>query len=110
MSDLVSRATSDDSKDPSGFLLKELAQRTLGSLAECSEIQELLLKRLQKDRADVKFKSLRCLKHLIIHGRSEFRQELMRNQSEIKAALTFKGPSDPLRCDATSKRVQDEAR
>ena len=107
---LVYKATSDDNKDPTGFVLKELATLSQSSLKDCIEIQEQLLKRLNKDKPDVKFKVLRSIKYLCIHGRPDFRMELHRNHVDIKACQGFKGPPDPLRGDAPYQRVRDEAK
>lgn len=107
---LVYKATSDDTKDPSGFVLKELAQLSYVSPRESSTILEQLLKRLDKDKPDVKYKALRTIKYMCIHGRAEFRQELQRDHGLIKNAMHYKGPSDPMRGDTPNQRVRDEAK
>jgi hypothetical protein len=84
---LVSKATADDTKDPTGYQLRELSQHSLVSLKDASELAELLLRRVEKDSADVKYKSLKCIKYLCLHGRAEFRQDVQRESHIIKQAL-----------------------
>ena len=84
---LVSKATSDDAKEPTGFQLKELAQHSYDSLSACTEMAELLLKKLDKESADVKYKALKCIKYVCLHGRGEFRMDVQKEAATIKQAL-----------------------
>jgi hypothetical protein len=84
---LVNKATGDETKEPTGFQLRELAQHSLVSLKDASELAELLLKRVEKENADVKYKALKCIKYLCLHGRAEFRQDVQRESRIIKDAL-----------------------
>jgi hypothetical protein len=84
---LVSKATNEDGKEPTGFQLRELAQHSLVSLKDASELADLLLRRVEKDSADVKYKALKCIKYLCLHGRAEFRQDVQRESTVIKQAL-----------------------
>lgn len=84
---LVSKATVDDAKEPTGFALKELASHSFTSLQAASELADLLLRRVEKDSPDVKFKALKCIKYLCLHGRAEFRSDAQRESAVIKQAL-----------------------
>lgn len=84
---LVSKATVDDAKEPTGFALKELASHSYTSLQAASELADLLLRRVEKDSPDVKYKALKCIKYLCLHGRAEFRADAQRESAVIKQAL-----------------------
>ena len=107
---LVAKATADDTKEPSGFVLKELAQVTWNSERDCAELFEMLMKRLDGSNATVKYKTLRTIKHIVINGRPEFRTELQRGNMLVKNCIHYNGPMDPLKGDALNQRVRDEAK
>lgn len=83
----VSKATSDDAKEPTGFQLKELSTHSYTGLQACTEMAELLIKKLDKDSADVKYKALKAIKYLCLHGRPEFRMDVQREAGAIKHCL-----------------------
>jgi hypothetical protein len=51
---------------------------------DCTEVQNYLLKRLEKDAPIVKLKSLRVIKHVILKGHETFHKDLQRRFQPIK--------------------------
>jgi len=107
---LVSKATTDDNKPVSGFVLKELSDLTKSSPKECSSIEGYLLDRLTSSKPDVRFKALKCIKFLCENGRPEFKISLQRNNDAIRQCLHFRGPPDALRGDAPYTNVHEAAK
>lgn len=87
MSSLVYKATVDDKDPPPGVVLRELAALTESSREEIERIIDALLKRLDKDKPDIKYKTLCTIKHICLYGASEFREELQRYNQLIKDLL-----------------------
>ncbi len=83
----VLKATSDDQKEPSSFVLKALAQTSWNSERDCAELFDTLLKRLDSATANVKYKTLKTIKYITMNGRPDFRVELARGNILIKNCL-----------------------
>ena len=54
---------------------------------ECADLFDTLLKRLDSATANVKYKTLRTIKYIVMNGRPEFRVELQRGNILIKNCL-----------------------
>ena len=106
---LVDKATTSDEQATPGYLYNELAKLTFTSVSHCQIIQDHLLKRLEKDDPRVKFKTLRCLKHLVLKGHHSFRRDLQRQVEVLRDCLHCRGPPDPLRGDAPYRAIREEA-
>ncbi len=107
---MLNDATSSDDSPVAGYLLQEIAKQTLGSYPACQQLEEFVLKRLEKDNHNIKFKCLMIIRHVCRSGRADFKKDMARFVQPIKDCLQFKGPPDPLRGDEIYKRVRDLAR
>jgi len=107
---LINQLTTDDQHAvASGYLLKELAERSMLP-GEVEEIRDTLMAKLDKPSPDVRFKALLVLKHLCQYGNDELRMSLQRHNEAVRACSTFRGPPDPLRGDAPYVRVHEAAK
>lgn len=101
---LIDKATKDDHIPTPGFLFNEInskrnifqkfhillshqLEQSFVSVENCQILQDLLIKRLQVDSPDVKLKSLRVIKQLIMKGHRSFRSELQRRTNELQTCL-----------------------
>ncbi len=107
---MMMEATSSDDSPTPGFMLTEIAKRTLSSYPACEQIEQFLLSRITKSNHNIKFKCLLIIKHVCRTGRLEFKRDLSRNVGPIKECLQFRGPPDPLRGDEIYKRVRELAK
>jgi len=106
---LVNKATTDDRNPPSGYLLKELSSRTL-SISECQTIEDLVVKKLSKNKPYVKYKALRIVKFLCENGSPNWRRAWQRNTDKLRDAQQFRGPPDPIYGDAPYQQVRKAAK
>jgi len=106
---LVNKATTDDRNPPSGYLLKELASRTM-SIAECQTIEDLIVKKLSKNKPYIKYKALRIVKYLCETGSPNWRRAWQRNTDKLRDAQQFRGPPDPIYGDAPYQQVRKAAK
>eukprot|EP01083_Nonionella_stella_P208822 757564_1 len=106
---LLNKATTDDRNPPSGYLLKELASRTM-SISECQTIEDLVIKKLAKSKPYVKYKSLRIVKYLCENGSPNWRRAWQRNTDKLRDAQQFRGPPDPVFGDAPYQQVRKAAK
>jgi hypothetical protein len=107
---MLNDATSSDDSPIAGYLLQEIAKQTLGSYPACQQLEEFVVKRLEKDNHNIKYKTLLIIKHVCRSGRAEFKKDMGRFVGPIKDCLQFKGVPDPLRGDEPYKRVRDLAK
>ena len=80
------------------------------SVAKSKQIADQLITRLKRNEANVKLKTLKTIKYLIINGRSEFQKEMGTQANAIKSCLQFQGPPDPLKGDEPYTMVHNAAR
>jgi hypothetical protein len=106
----INRATSSDDSPTPGYLFGEIAGMTLSSYEACVQLEDYLLKRLQKNDSNIKYKALNVIKHTVREGRPEFKRNMGKHVNEIKACLEFRGPPDPLRGDEPYRKVRHAAR
>ena len=57
------------------------------SVEQCQVLQDLLMKRLSKESPDVKVKTLRVIKQLLLKGHRSFRIELQRRTDDLQPCL-----------------------
>jgi len=101
--------SSDDSPTP-GYMYGEIAKMTMASFEACKQIEEYVIRRVEKKNATVKWKTLLLIKHVARSGRAEFRRDLCRQLGPIKECLTFSGPPDALRGDEMYVKVREAAK
>jgi len=106
---LVNKATTDDRNPPSGYLLKELAARTM-QINECQTIEDLIVKKLAKNKPYIKYKALRVVKFLCETGSHNWRRAWQRNTDKLRDAQQFRGPPDPIYGDAPYQQVRKAAK
>eukprot|EP01084_Bolivina_argentea_P279333 477541_1 len=106
---LINKATTDDRNPPSGYLLKELSSRTM-SIQECQLIEDLVVKKLGKNKPYIKYKSLRIVKFLCENGSPNWRRAWQRNTDKLRDAQQFRGPPDPIYGDAPYQQVRKAAK
>ena len=102
------RATKGDMDPLPGYLYNEIAELTNDDQKN-AKLVDFLVKRLNKDNANIKLKVLKIIKHVCRKGSSSFRRAWAKNTHEIKACLQYRGAPDPLRGDEPSKLVRAEA-
>lgn len=107
---MLARATSSDDSPTPGYMYGEIAKMTLASFEACKQMEDYLMKRLEKKNANVKRKTLLLIKHVARSGRPEFRRDLCRQLGPIKECLSFSGPPDPLRGDEMYVKVREAAK
>ncbi|KAK8803617.1 hypothetical protein WA158_001311 [Blastocystis sp. Blastoise] len=107
---LISKATSSDDIPAPGYVLKELVNSTMEGVNKCKSIADALVVRLKRSEPNVKLKTLKTIKYLIINGRSEFQKEMGTQANLIKTCLQFQGPPDPLKGDEPYTLVHNAAR
>jgi len=106
---LVNKASTDDRNPPSGYLLKELSSRTM-SIQECQTIEDLVIKKLAKNKPYIKYKALRIVKYLCENGSPNWRRAWQRNTDKLRDAQQFRGPPDPIYGDAPYQQVRKAAK
>mmetsp|Transcript_3740 Transcript_3740/g.14659 ORF Transcript_3740/g.14659 Transcript_3740/m.14659 type:complete len:877 (-) Transcript_3740:218-2848(-) len=106
----LNRALSSDDNPTPGYLYGEIARMTQSGPDVSHQVAEYVLARLRKGNYNTKYKALVVIKQVCRLARSDFRQRLQRNNSDIKDALDFRGQPDPYRGDAIYKRVREAAK
>jgi len=106
---LLNKATRADDDPTPGYLYNELAAMTFVSPTVCADLFDALLKKLQRGDSNVKLKTLKIIKHVSEKGRPEFRRLAQRKADVIRGYTGYRGPPHPLRGDAPSKTVREEA-
>eukprot|EP00923_Selenidium_pygospionis_P038456 GHVN01067060.1.p2 GENE.GHVN01067060.1~~GHVN01067060.1.p2 ORF type:complete len:751 (-),score=91.42 GHVN01067060.1:3578-5830(-) len=106
---LLSRATRATEDATPGYIYKELASMTFASPSVNAEMEDFLIKKLVKDDPYVKLKVLKIVKHVSENGSPEFRRSMQRKTEAIKQCLVYKGRPHPVRGDAPSREVREEA-
>jgi len=106
----VNKATVDDDKNANVYVLKELADKSMESINECTTIENALIGRLNSRSANVKLKALRAIQYLCTNGRNDFVINFQRNNGAIKACLQFSGPPHPLKGDKPYENVREAAK
>eukprot|EP00475_Leptophrys_vorax_P036795 TRINITY_DN6274_c0_g1_i1.p1 TRINITY_DN6274_c0_g1~~TRINITY_DN6274_c0_g1_i1.p1 ORF type:complete len:764 (+),score=226.13 TRINITY_DN6274_c0_g1_i1:65-2356(+) len=107
---LVLKATSDDRDPPQGPVLKELETLSKGSITDAQLIEETLLVRLKKNNANIKWKSLKVIKHLAINGNPSIARNFQKNHEAIRDCVNFTGTQHPLYGDEMNERVRTAAK
>ena len=110
MDSLLKKATTNDDNPTPGYVYTELAKLTHADVTTCDKMADWLFDKLKKNDSAIKWKTLLVMKHVAKGGRMDFRRSLQKRNDEVKAALQFKGPPDPLRGDEPYRRVRDAAK
>jgi hypothetical protein len=107
----VSSLTSNDSKLPSAYSMKELANLSKTSRIEAPSIWLLLMQKIQTAQPPAKLKALRVVKFMLENGSPDFRIVVRRDQSQtVRAMTTYKGPQSQLTGDAVNQKIRDMAK
>ncbi|ETO18889.1 hypothetical protein RFI_18360 [Reticulomyxa filosa] len=106
---LVNKATVDNRDQPPGFVLQELATKTL-SIEDCRTLENLLLNRLEKNKPYIKYKTLRVIKYLCDHGAPRWKQSWQSHTDKIRACAQFRGPPDAVYGDSPYENVRKAAK
>ncbi|GBG81268.1 hypothetical protein CBR_g31940 [Chara braunii] len=107
---LIDAATSDDENITPVYKLDEISELLRTSSAEViKDVIDHLLKKLDHKSPLVKQKVLRVMKFALGKGGPEFRRELQRHSSTIRALFNYKGQPHPLRGDSLNKAVRETA-
>eukprot|EP01068_Selenidium_serpulae_P015974 Selendium_serpulae@DN6256_c0_g1_i10.p1 len=106
---LLNKATRANDEATPGYLHKEIASMTYASATVGAELEDFLLKRLNRDDPYVKLKVLKIIKYVSENGNPEFRRALQRKTEAIKQCMSYHGPAHPVRGDAPSHDVRVEA-
>eukprot|EP00003_Mantamonas_plastica_P028815 TRINITY_DN669_c1_g1_i10.p1 TRINITY_DN669_c1_g1~~TRINITY_DN669_c1_g1_i10.p1 ORF type:complete len:321 (+),score=39.41 TRINITY_DN669_c1_g1_i10:62-964(+) len=91
---LVAKATSNDEKPTPGYMFKEIAEMTKKSLQANQDLQDYLLKRLAKDQAWVRLKTLKVMQHCVELGSADFQSDMQQRTDLIKDCTSTQ-PSHP---------------
>eukprot|EP00003_Mantamonas_plastica_P028820 TRINITY_DN669_c1_g1_i6.p1 TRINITY_DN669_c1_g1~~TRINITY_DN669_c1_g1_i6.p1 ORF type:complete len:241 (+),score=58.05 TRINITY_DN669_c1_g1_i6:62-724(+) len=106
---LVAKATSNDEKPTPGYMFKEIAEMTKKSLQANQDLQDYLLKRLAKDQAWVRLKTLKVMQHCVELGSADFQSDMQQRTDLIKDCTTFSGSEDTFHGDEINKQIRAEA-
>jgi hypothetical protein len=106
---LVNKLTTDNRNPPSGYLLQELAKRTV-SVAESQIIEDLIIKRLNKSKPYIKYKTLRVIKFLCDNGSQNWRRAWQRQTDRLRDCQNFRGTPDPIYGDTPYLQVRTAAK
>jgi hypothetical protein len=80
--------TTDDNEMPNAPMMKELADLTLASADDSSDILDSLLGRVESDAALTKIKALRLVKFMCNRARPDFQIELQRKTDSVRQCLS----------------------
>ena len=80
------------------------------SIAECQTIEDLMVKKLSKNKPYIKYKALRIVKYLCETGSPNWRRAWQRNTDKLRDAQQFRGPPDPIYGDAPYQQVRKAAK
>merc|ERR1719391_1842086 len=80
------------------------------SIAECQTIEDLIVKKLSKNKPYIKYKALRIVKYLCETGSPNWRRAWQRNTDKLRDAQQFRGPADPIYGDAPYQQVRKAAK
>eukprot|EP00397_Hematodinium_sp_SG-2012_P010798 GEMP01010923.1.p1 GENE.GEMP01010923.1~~GEMP01010923.1.p1 ORF type:complete len:731 (+),score=150.31 GEMP01010923.1:60-2252(+) len=106
---LLNKATAPDETPTPGYMYTEIAKITFAGFHACEQLEDYLLKKLPKDNSYVKLKCLRIIKHVCEQGKPDFKRNLQKRADVVKACLSYRGAPDPLKGDAPSKEVREQA-
>ena len=79
-------------------------------ISECQTIEDLVVKKLAKNKPYVKYKALRIVKFLCENGSPNWRRAWQRNTDKLRDAQQFRGPPDPIYGDAPYQQVRKAAK
>ena len=80
------------------------------SIQECQTIEDLVIKKLAKNKPYVKYKALRIVKFLCENGSPNWRRAWQRNTDKLRDAQQFRGPPDQIYGDAPYQQVRKAAK
>lgn len=80
------------------------------SIQECQSIEDLVIKKLAKNKPYIKYKALRIVKYLCENGSPNWRRAWQRNTDKLRDAQQFRGPPDPIYGDAPYQQVRKAAK
>lgn len=90
-------------------MYQEINNISLETGAYCQGLLEYLTKCLQNSSCNVKLKTLRIMKYVVLNGHPEFRQGLRQNAHGIQHATGYSGTPDPLHGMAPYMMVRKQA-
>ena len=79
-------------------------------ISECQTIEDLIVKKLAKNKPYIKYKALRVVKFLCETGSPNWRRAWQRNTDKLRDAQQFRGPPDPIYGDAPYQQVRKAAK
>ena len=80
------------------------------SIQECQTIEDLVIKKLAKNKPYIKYKALRIVKFLCENGSPNWRRAWQRNTDKLRDSQQFRGPPDPIYGDAPYQQVRKAAK
>ncbi|KAF8821418.1 hypothetical protein IE077_002041 [Cardiosporidium cionae] len=106
---VLNQATAPSDEQVPGYFLTEIVKMSFIPPDVYMQLEDYLLKRLQREDASVKVKTLRVIKALLENGKPDFRRSLRRKADKIRACQSFNCPLHPTLGDTPRKAVRDEA-
>eukprot|EP00899_Mesostigma_viride_P015290 jgi/Mesvir1/23762/Mv06218-RA.2 len=107
---LLNSATSADDSVTPVYVLDEICDLVKASSPDVvKDIQDYLIKRMNKESPIIKQKVLRIIK-VVCRKDTTFRKGMQRHVAAVRAMLQFKGVQEELRGDALNKAVRDTAK
>eukprot|EP00485_Elphidium_margaritaceum_P014945 CAMPEP_0202726072 /NCGR_PEP_ID=MMETSP1385-20130828/184424_1 /ASSEMBLY_ACC=CAM_ASM_000861 /TAXON_ID=933848 /ORGANISM="Elphidium margaritaceum" /LENGTH=852 /DNA_ID=CAMNT_0049392285 /DNA_START=180 /DNA_END=2739 /DNA_ORIENTATION=- len=80
------------------------------SISECQIIEDLVLKKLAKNKPYIKYKALRIVKYLCEEGSPNWRRAWQRSTDKLRDAQQYRGTPDPIYGDAPYQSVRTIAK
>lgn len=106
---LLNKATSSSDEPTPGYVYNEIYQMTFSSKESLTNVVDFLIKKLQRTDMNVKFKTLKVLKHLCDNKRLDIRNYLKKKIDVIKECQTCNIVNDELKGETPSMQVRKEA-
>lgn len=106
---LLNKATSSGDEPTPGYVYNEIYQMTFSSKESLTAVVDFLIKKLQRTDMNVKFKTLKVLKHLCDNKRLDIRNYLKKKIDVIKECQTCNIVNDELKGETPSMQVRKEA-
>lgn len=106
---LLNKATSSGDEPTPGYVYNEIYQMTFSSKESLTAVVDFLIKKLQRTDMNVKFKTLKVLKHLCDNKRLDIRNYLKKKIEVIKECQTCNIINDELKGETPSMQVRKEA-
>ncbi|KJE98135.1 hypothetical protein CAOG_08149 [Capsaspora owczarzaki ATCC 30864] len=106
---MLNKATANDEVPTPGYMFAEIAKISFESVQLCGELEDYLMRKLDKPHCFVKLKALRILAYLIDKGNPTIKRDLMQRTNALRAAAQFRGPPDFMLGDSQYAAVRAAA-